>query len=100
MEIPLGLLVCVTGVSGSGKSSLVGDVLEPALRARLGDQVTFVGVGGAKMAEQGVESPFDIAQLSILGIWEGLKAYPTPGGGATFIISIPTGETGQGGHTP
>ena len=24
----------------------------------------------------------------------------TPGGGATFIISIPTGETGQGGHTP
>jgi lipid-A-disaccharide synthase len=39
--------------------------------------VTFVGVGGAKMAEQGIDSPFDITQLSILGIWEGLKAYPT-----------------------
>jgi len=35
VEIPLGQLVCVTGVSGSGKSSLVGDVLEPELRRRL-----------------------------------------------------------------
>ena len=35
VEIPLGQLVCVTGVSGSGKSSLVGDVLEPKLRRLL-----------------------------------------------------------------
>ena len=27
VEVPLGLFVCVTGVSGSGKSSLVEDVL-------------------------------------------------------------------------
>src|SRR5438093_13599582 len=27
IEIPLGLLVCITGVSGSGKSSLVDEVL-------------------------------------------------------------------------
>ncbi len=31
VEIPLGLFVVVTGVSGSGKSSLVGDVLHSAL---------------------------------------------------------------------
>jgi excinuclease ABC subunit A len=31
VEIPLGLLVCVTGVSGSGKSSLVNDILAEAL---------------------------------------------------------------------
>ncbi|HSX25462.1 MAG TPA: excinuclease ABC subunit UvrA, partial [Chlamydiales bacterium] len=30
-SIPLGVLVCVTGVSGSGKSSLIADVLYPAL---------------------------------------------------------------------
>lgn len=31
VEIPLGGLVCVTGVSGSGKSSLITDILYPAL---------------------------------------------------------------------
>ncbi|MBT3191190.1 MAG: excinuclease ABC subunit UvrA, partial [Verrucomicrobia bacterium] len=31
VRIPLGLLVCVTGVSGSGKSSLVDDILRKAL---------------------------------------------------------------------
>jgi excinuclease ABC subunit A len=33
--IPLGGLVCVTGVSGSGKSSLVTQILLPALKRRL-----------------------------------------------------------------
>jgi len=31
VELPLGLLILVTGVSGSGKSSLVADTLAPAL---------------------------------------------------------------------
>ncbi len=35
VEIPLGLFVCVTGVSGSGKSSLVNDILVEALRRDL-----------------------------------------------------------------
>ncbi|MDY0169436.1 MAG: excinuclease ABC subunit UvrA [Thermoguttaceae bacterium] len=35
VEIPLGKLVCITGVSGSGKSSLVGDILVEALRRDL-----------------------------------------------------------------
>jgi len=35
-EFPLRSLCCVTGVSGSGKSSLVVDALLPAVRARLG----------------------------------------------------------------
>lgn len=35
VEIPLGKLVCITGVSGSGKSSLMNDVLYNALAAKL-----------------------------------------------------------------
>ena len=31
VKIPLGLFTCVTGVSGSGKSSLIDDILRPAL---------------------------------------------------------------------
>ncbi len=33
-EFPLGLLICVTGVSGSGKSSLVSDIVHRALAAK------------------------------------------------------------------
>ena len=36
LRLPLARLVCVTGVSGSGKSSLVREVLVPSLRRRLG----------------------------------------------------------------
>jgi excinuclease ABC subunit A len=35
VTFPLGTFVCVTGVSGSGKSSLVAETLYPALRRRL-----------------------------------------------------------------
>ena len=35
VDIPLGTLTCVTGVSGSGKSSLVGEVLNKTLLGRL-----------------------------------------------------------------
>ena len=36
VRFPLGALVCVTGVSGSGKSSLVNETFAPALLRRLG----------------------------------------------------------------
>lgn len=35
VEIPLGTFTCVTGVSGSGKSSLVNEILYPALSNKL-----------------------------------------------------------------
>src|SRR5262249_14476217 len=35
VDIPLGVFVCVTGVSGSGKSSLVNEILLAGLRDRV-----------------------------------------------------------------
>ncbi len=43
VEIPLGLFVCVTGVSGSGKSSLIGDILREALARDLNGAETEPG---------------------------------------------------------
>ena len=36
VDIPLGLIVCVTGVSGSGKSTIINDILLPAIKMNLG----------------------------------------------------------------
>ena len=43
VEIPLGMFVCVTGVSGSGKSSLINHALAPAIRAALKNRSTNLG---------------------------------------------------------
>ena len=43
VEIPLGMLTCVTGVSGSGKSTFVHDVLFAALKRAKGDWDRRVG---------------------------------------------------------
>ena len=51
-EIPLGTFVCVTGVSGSGKSSLVNDILVEALRRDLNGGL---GTPGAHGAIEGLE---------------------------------------------
>ncbi|NBB17228.1 lipid-A-disaccharide synthase [Caulobacter sp. SLTY] len=72
MNRPLTVMLVAAEASGDS----LGAGLARALKARLGDGVRFVGVGGQKMAEQGVKSPFDIAQLSILGIIEGVRALP------------------------
>ena len=64
--------IMLVAAEASGDS--LGAGLAQALRVRRPD-VAFVGIGGPKMADEGVESPFDIAQLSILGWLEGLRAY-------------------------
>ena len=43
VAIPLGILVCVTGVSGSGKSSLINSILYPVLAKQLNRAVTHPG---------------------------------------------------------
>ncbi|MBX3478593.1 MAG: lipid-A-disaccharide synthase, partial [Brevundimonas sp.] len=71
MTAPLKIMLVAAEASGDA----LGAGLARALKTRLGDGVTFVGVGGPKMAAEGVQSPFDIAELSILGWLEGLRAY-------------------------
>ena len=71
MSKPLCVMLVAAEASGDDR----GAGLARALRGRLGDGVRFVGVGGARMAAEGVQSPFDIAELSILGLLEGLMAY-------------------------
>ena len=69
---PLTVMLVAAEASGDER----GAGLAAALRRRLGEDVRFVGVGGARMAAEGVASPFDIAELSVLGLVEGLLAYP------------------------
>lgn len=68
--------LCVMLVAAEASGDALGARLAAAIRARLGDKVRFIGVGGDQMAAQGVLSPFDITQLSVLGLVEGLAAYP------------------------
>jgi lipid-A-disaccharide synthase len=69
---PLTVMLVAAEASGDER----GAGLARALKRRLGEGVRFVGVGGERMAAEGVASPFDITQLSILGLLEGLLAYP------------------------
>ena len=59
VEIPLGVMTCITGVSGSGKSSLADDILYPALRRRLAETTLTPGdhdsLSGDVALLQGVE---------------------------------------------
>ncbi len=59
VKIPLGVMTCITGVSGSGKSSLARDILYPALHRQLADTGDhpgdFDGLSGDVSLLRGVE---------------------------------------------
>ncbi len=65
VEIPLGLFVCVTGVSGSGKSSLIGDILREALARDLNGATTEPGAHDRIEGTDALDKIIDIDQSPI-----------------------------------
>ncbi len=65
VEFPLGLLVCVTGVSGSGKSSLVGDILRDTLARDLNKAITQPGLHDRIDGVEHLDKIIDIDQSPI-----------------------------------
>ena len=66
--------VMIVAAEASGDDRGAG--LARALRRKLGGQVRFVGTGGDQLRAEGLASPFDIAELSIFGVLEGVLALP------------------------
>jgi lipid-A-disaccharide synthase len=64
-------------VAAEESGDRLGADLMRALRARLGDDVRFEGLGGRGMAEQGLRSLFAIEQLSIVGLGGIVSRLPT-----------------------
>ena len=65
VQIPLGTLSCVTGVSGSGKSSLVGEVLNKTLLAKLNHARTRPGACRCIEGLEHLDKVIDIDQSPI-----------------------------------
>ncbi|MCA3699386.1 MAG: lipid-A-disaccharide synthase [Brevundimonas sp.] len=61
-------------VAAEASGDALGAGLARSLKAQRAD-IELVGVGGPKMAAEGITSPFDISELSVLGWIEGLRAY-------------------------
>jgi excinuclease ABC subunit A len=52
VDIPTGILTCITGVSGSGKSTLMNDLLRPAVEKALSGKKALdaVDIGGSRIS--------------------------------------------------
>ncbi|MBV9947924.1 MAG: excinuclease ABC subunit UvrA, partial [Myxococcales bacterium] len=64
-DFPLGVFTCITGVSGSGKSSLVVDTLLPAARAKLYNATAPIGECDRVEGLQNVDKVVSIDQAPI-----------------------------------
>lgn len=54
----------------------LGGALAAALRRRLGADMRLIGVGGPRLAAQGLVSAFDPRSLAVLGVFNALATYP------------------------
>lgn len=84
IEIPLGMLIGVAGVSGSGKSSLISDTLVPLLKEQF-SQKEELGNGSEEGEEEEEFIQFDHIK-GILSGWENVK-------GCVVVTQSPIGRT-------
>ena len=63
-------------VAGEASGDLLAREVVEAIRQKT-DGVEFAGIGGQELASVGINSPFDISPLSVLGFAEGIRAYGT-----------------------
>jgi excinuclease ABC subunit A len=65
VEFPLGLFICVTGVSGAGKSSLVEDILYKALSRKLHRALAYPGQHSEILGIEHLDKVIEIDQSPI-----------------------------------
>jgi excinuclease ABC subunit A len=82
VEIPLGIMTCITGVSGSGKSTLVFEVLYKALSDQAehtdGSESTYSGIKGTKKIDRVIcvdQSPLGKSARSNPATYTGLLTH-------------------------
>ena len=63
-------------VAGEPSGDLLGARLMAALKKRTKDRISFAGIGGARMEEQGMKSQFPMTELSVMGAAEVLPRIP------------------------
>ncbi len=84
LEVPLGTLTVVTGVSGSGKSSLINDTLAPALANRLNHAHRLAGPYRKLAGTEALDKVINIDQSPIgrtprsnpatyIGLWDDIR---------------------------
>ncbi|MEY4575904.1 MAG: hypothetical protein RL701_607, partial [Pseudomonadota bacterium] len=121
LSIPVGVLTCVTGVSGSGKSSLVLDTLVPAFAQRLGENSEALPfgelTGGAELHSLVFVDQAPLGRTSrgnpatYLGVWDAVRkhlakqplAMERAYTAGTFSFNVPGGRCeackGEGAET-
>ncbi|MEM6364731.1 MAG: excinuclease ABC subunit UvrA [Planctomycetota bacterium] len=65
VSIPLGVVTCVTGVSGSGKSSLIGGIVAPVLRRDLNGAESEPGIHDDVLGIENLDKAITIDQSPI-----------------------------------
>ena len=65
VEFPLGQFICVTGVSGSGKSSLIDETLYPALARKLHRSKLETGIHSDLIGIENIDKVIDVDQSPI-----------------------------------